>query len=101
MTATPERSDGIDIFKAFDYNIAYEIRLKKAMECNLICPFHYFGISDLEIDGELIDDNTDFGHLISDERARKIKEGQSKTCKLCKILLFLYKSDRKNHTNFK
>ena len=42
------------------------------MECNLICPFHYFGISDLEIDGELIDDNTDFGHLISDERARKI-----------------------------
>ena len=78
MTATPERSDGIDIFKAFDYNIAYEIRLKKAMECNLICPFHYFGISDLEIDGELVDDNTDFGHLISDERARKIKEASDK-----------------------
>lgn len=48
------------------------------MECNLICPFHYFGISDLEIDGELIDDNTDFGHLISDERARKIKEASDK-----------------------
>ena len=32
MTATPERTDGYDIFKDFDYNIAYEIRLQQAME---------------------------------------------------------------------
>jgi superfamily II DNA or RNA helicase len=32
MTATPERTDGHDIFKYFDYNIAYEIRLHKALE---------------------------------------------------------------------
>jgi superfamily II DNA or RNA helicase len=27
MTATPERTDGNDIFQLFDHNIAYEIRL--------------------------------------------------------------------------
>lgn len=78
MTATPERTDGIDIFKAFDYNIAYEIRLKKAMECNLVCPFHYFGISDLEINGEMVNNDTNFNHLISDERVLKIKEASER-----------------------
>ncbi len=32
MTATPERTDGLDVFKQFDYNIAYEIRLHRALE---------------------------------------------------------------------
>ena len=31
MSATPERSDHFDIYKMFDYNIAYEIRLQQAM----------------------------------------------------------------------
>lgn len=52
MTATPERTDGYDIYKLFDHNIAYEIRLRQAMEENLLCPFHYFGITDLVIDGK-------------------------------------------------
>ncbi|MCI6797511.1 MAG: DUF3427 domain-containing protein [Succinatimonas sp.] len=54
MTASPERTDSADIFKLFDYNIAYEIRLKTAMEQDLLCPFHYFGITDIVIehDGE-------------------------------------------------
>lgn len=78
MTATPERTDGFDIFKSFDYNIAYEIRLQKAMECDLIAPFHYFGISDLEVNGELIDDKTEFKYLVSHERIRKIKEASDK-----------------------
>ncbi len=51
MTATPERTDGYDIYQLFDHNIAYEIRLQQALEENLLCPFHYFGITDLEIDG--------------------------------------------------
>ncbi|WP_319508858.1 DEAD/DEAH box helicase family protein [uncultured Methanolobus sp.] len=32
MTATPERTDGFDIFSQFDHNIAYEIRLHRALE---------------------------------------------------------------------
>lgn len=47
MTASPERTDDIDIFKLFDYHIAYEIRLQQALEHDFLCPFHYFGITDL------------------------------------------------------
>ena len=68
MSATPERSDGFDIYKMFDYNIAYEIRLQQAMEYDLLCPFHYYGITDLYIDGQEIDDKTEFNDLISNQR---------------------------------
>ncbi len=46
MTATPKPTDDADIFKLFDYNIAYEIRLHQALEENLLCSFHYFAIED-------------------------------------------------------
>lgn len=68
MTASPERTDEFDVFAAFDHNIAYEIRLQQAMEEDLLCPFHYFGITDLRIDGELVNEKTDFNSLISDQR---------------------------------
>lgn len=48
MTATPERNDDFNVFKLFDYNIAYEIRLPQALKENMLCPFHYVGISDYE-----------------------------------------------------
>ena len=72
MTASPERTDGFDIFKLFDHNIAYEIRLQKAMEEELVVPFHYFGITDLNINGEIIDEKSDFNKLICDERVERI-----------------------------
>ncbi|MBD5639045.1 DEAD/DEAH box helicase [Clostridium botulinum] len=72
MTATPERSDDFDIFKMFNYNIAYEIRLQQALEEDLLCPFHYFGVSDVTIDGIELDDNTDFKYLVADERIKHI-----------------------------
>ena len=50
MTATPERTDEADIFKLFDYNIAYEIRLHQALEEDLLCPFHYFAIEDFYLE---------------------------------------------------
>ena len=71
MTATPERTDKFNVFELFDYNIAYEIRLQQAMEEDLLCPFHYFGITDLEVDGETIDEDTglrNFRYLVSDQR---------------------------------
>lgn len=71
MTATPERTDKFNVFELFDYNIAYEIRLQQAMEDDLLCPFHYFGITDLEVDGETIDEDTglrNFRYLVSDQR---------------------------------
>lgn len=48
LTATPERSDSGDIYSIFDNNIAVEIRLRQALEYNLVCPFHYFGLKDVE-----------------------------------------------------
>lgn len=71
MTASPERTDGFDIYELFHHNIAYEIRLQQVLEEALLCPFHYFGITDLEIDGEVFDDNAgvrNFANLICDAR---------------------------------
>ncbi len=72
MSATPERTDGYDIYKTFDYNIAYEIRLNRALEEQMLCPFHYYGVSEITIDGQVIDEKTAFNHLVSDERVERI-----------------------------
>ena len=74
MTATPERTDGLDIFKLFDYNIAYEIRLHSAMEENMLSQFHYFGVSDISIDEKLLKEKDSFNLLTTDERINKIIE---------------------------
>ena len=50
LTATPERMDGKNILALCNYNLVGEIGLKKAMEQDLIAPFHYFGINDSTID---------------------------------------------------
>lgn len=47
LTATPERADGIRVQdEFFDGRVASEIRLWEALEADLLCPFHYFGIQD-------------------------------------------------------
>ncbi|MCV7266621.1 DUF3427 domain-containing protein [Mycolicibacterium doricum] len=46
LTATPERADGVDVRQFFDGRVAAELRLWDALEQNLLCPFHYFGVYD-------------------------------------------------------
>ena len=46
LTATPERADGQDISHWFGGHIAAELRLWEALEQELLCPFHYFGVAD-------------------------------------------------------
>ncbi|MCQ6281611.1 DUF3427 domain-containing protein [Bacillus sp. EB600] len=48
MTATPERSDALNVFDIFDNNVALEVRLHDALDDDLVIPFHYFGITDIE-----------------------------------------------------
>lgn len=48
MTATPERTDGGNIFEIFNNNIALDLRLRDALEHELVIPFHYYGISDID-----------------------------------------------------
>lgn len=81
MTATPDKRDdhieGRNVYELFHHQIAHEIRLQKAMEDDLLCPFHYFGISDIAV----LDDKTskkttltekDFNQLTSEERVKHI-----------------------------
>ncbi len=83
MTATPDKRDDDaperNIYEIFHHQVAYEIRLQQAMEENLLCPFHYFGISDLTVigdedrkSGKLSAEN--FRLLTSDERVRHIAD---------------------------
>ncbi len=96
MTATPERTDEIDIFSLFDHNIAYEIRLNSAMEENMLCPFHYYGVSDLYINDEEQEDLKLFNSLISDERVEKIltkSRFYGTDNGICRGLIFVSKVD--------
>ena len=74
MSATPERTDGFNIYEMFDYNLAYEIRLQDAMKEDLICPFHYYGVSDIFVNNEQLDDLSLFKQLTSKERVKHIIE---------------------------
>lgn len=79
MTATPDKRDdnieGRNVYELFNYQIAYEIRLQQAMEEKLLCPFHYFGISDFVLSSVSEEKNIEFNMLTSDERVND-KAGQ-------------------------
>jgi len=73
MTATPERPyEGSDnVFEVFDFNVPFEVRLSDALEEKLVCPFHYFGIADIQVNGKERE-LRDFHYLGMDERVQKI-----------------------------
>ncbi|PNZ66223.1 DUF3427 domain-containing protein [Staphylococcus croceilyticus] len=68
MTATPERTDEGNIFELFDNNVAYEIRLPKALESDILCPFHYFGVTDYVHNGVEKNELSDLRELVAEER---------------------------------
>ena len=80
MTATPDKRDdnleGRNIYEIFNHQVAYEIRLQNSMEENLLCPFHYFGITDLEViadEGKTSEERIEnFRYLTSEERVLNI-----------------------------
>ncbi len=80
MTATPDKRDdnleGKNIYEIFNHQIAYEIRLQDAMEEDLLCPFHYFGITDLEVvsdGGKTAEEKVEgFRYLTSEERVHNV-----------------------------
>ena len=82
MTATPDKRDdnleGRNIYEIFNHQIAYEIRLQNAMEEDLLCPFHYFGITDLEViadAGKSSEEKVEnFRYLTSDERVYNVMQ---------------------------
>ncbi len=78
MTATPERTDGFNVFELFHYNVPYEIRLNHALEAEMLCPFHYYGIADITFsDGTTTTDETELRLLISPERVSHLLQAMS------------------------
>ena len=68
MTATPERMDEQNVYQIFDYNLAYEIRLRDALKEKMLAPFHYVGVQDYEVAGQTIDETTGLRYLVSEQR---------------------------------
>lgn len=100
LTATPERSDGFNVFEFFDYNVPYEIRLNHALEENMLSPFHYYGIADVTLDDESIRDSSeDLSHLVTPDRVHHMidalmKYGQAGVAP--KGLIFCSRKDEAN-----
>ncbi len=75
LTATPERTDGQNIYELFEYNVAYEIRLHDALAEEMLTPFLYYGVTEMrKEDGELIDEKEDFSRLVTEERVDHLLE---------------------------
>lgn len=112
MTATPDKRDdnmeGRNIYEIFNHQIAYEISLQDAMEEDLLCPFHYFGITDLEmISDEGITEEEkyeNFRYLTSDARIENVMK-QAKffgySGDRVKGLIFCSRIDEANELSFK
>ena len=71
--------EGRNVYELFHYQIAHEIRLQKAMEDDLLSPFHYFGISDITLlDDKAFKSRTltekDFYQLTSEARVEHVIE---------------------------
>ena len=74
MSATPTRTDDFNIYEMFGYNTLHEITLQDALKFNLLCPFHYFGVTDLVVDNEVVKETSTFNYLTSDARIKHIVE---------------------------
>lgn len=69
LTATPERSDSVNVYEIFRHNVAYEIRLQKALEAEMLVPFSYYGVSDyIDENGQTIDETANLARLVVDAR---------------------------------
>ena len=94
LTATPERTDGKDVFALCDGNVAYEITFIEAIQRGWLTPFKYYGVKD-DIDysqirwlGQKYDQQQLLIEQLNTERAKKIfdewmKHKQSRTLGFC------------------
>nr|WP_239550905.1 DEAD/DEAH box helicase family protein [Halanaerobacter jeridensis] len=55
LTATPYRMDNRDIYELCNDNVIYELNLKNAINRDLLVPFKYHGVYDVEVDYDEVD----------------------------------------------
>lgn len=85
MSATPQRTDGFDIFAMYNNTIAYEYHLFDALNEDILTPFHYFGVTDITVNNQIVDEKTTINNLTSNLRVKHIIE---------KIKFYGYDGDR-------
>lgn len=72
MTATPERMDKQNIYEIFDYHLAYEIRLKDALNEQMLAPFHYVGVEDYTVGNQIITETSKLKDLVAEKRVEYV-----------------------------
>ncbi|GAB2067001.1 DEAD/DEAH box helicase [Lactobacillus gasseri] len=72
MTATPERMDKQNIYEIFDYHLAYEIRLKDALNDQMLTPFHYVGVEDYTVGNHVISETSKLKDLVARKRVEYV-----------------------------
>lgn len=73
LTATPERTDGFNVYELFDHNVPFEIRLGDALESRMLVPFDYYGVSDYEsMNGYTISDDSTVAEKVARERVEHL-----------------------------
>ena len=70
LTATPDRSDKSDILKLCDHNLVYRRDLYDGIKDKQLCPFHYYGIYDSDVDYQNIPWRN--GHFDPDRLSTKL-----------------------------
>lgn len=99
LTATPERTDGFNVFELFDYNVAYEIRLQKALESKMLAPFSYYGVTDyIDDQGKTIEETSSLSKLLSTERVKHLREMLTIYGRADKVTGLMFCSSRKEAT---
>lgn len=75
LTATPERTDDVNVFEIFSHNVPYEIRLQEALEADMLAPFDYYGVTEYIDDvGEVQDETAQLSKLVAPDRVQYILE---------------------------
>lgn len=73
LTATPERTDGFNVYELFNHNVPFEIRLGDALESRMLVPFDYYGVSDYEsMSGYTISDDSTVDEKVARERVEHL-----------------------------
>lgn len=67
LTATPERMDNQDVYELFGNNVPYELRLRDALVNDLIVPFKYYGIRDVQVDFSKENERRMISQFVTDE----------------------------------
>ena len=92
LTATPERMDNQDIFELFEQNVPFELRLRDAINNDLVVPFHYYGIRDdlinygednLNILAKNIAESNNVDFIVKEIEKHRLKTGKLKAIAFC------------------